>query len=146
MDKTKIIDIPEKYRNQPTKLRYKTFEAQINTEFDSVDFGKNNDLDITGDYIYTMQITADIDEQAYNRGTFSLRINEKEVYPSLKNALPVKIFMAGNQCNPSERYTFLGLPQIQEKFEAIYTDNSHPVVAFTPYKVFLHLVYYTNTD
>lgn len=115
---------------QNKKYRIVTYEMDITTASSTQKLDLVLENDITK--VVGLKLNAQIDVQAYNRGTISVDIDKTEIFPSKFEA---KNIMAGLDCPPQDRFWVIERETKNKQITFEYTDNAHPSVTFSAGKV-----------
>lgn len=137
------LSIPEQYQNpnEKQRLKLKKFTQEITSAGQEVDMVNNLKFDSITKFVYGFQITSNNTAQARERGWFSLKLNDREVY-SYNNKVPAKMFISGEECPVNDRMFELNLPILQSNWECNFEDENNPYLIFQPYTIVLLLYVY----
>lgn len=116
-------------------LLRKRFDLQVTTAQSTV--REEFELDKHARRVVGLLVTADKDEMIFHRGTIGVILSGEEVIPEGHHT---KLLMSGLGVSPDDRFLTLDLLPGNGSLKVAYTDNSHPVQAFTAHTVHLYLL------
>lgn len=118
-----------------TKVRYREVQLQIANagEMKSIQYEVDNDIK----RIIAVQVIASRPDLAWYRGSFRVDLDNKELFP---DDTPAKLFMAGNECAPHNRFTVVDRNAGSGNIKLRYQDTNHASTTFATYTVSLMLM------
>lgn len=116
-------------------IQYKRFDIQVTEQDKTV--SQEFELDKSVGFILGIQFTSDRDDLMFYRGTQKIEINGKEYFPENYES---KNLLSSVNVAPDSRYKNMGkLEVVNGKIKVSYTDKTHPLAFFQPYRVSLNV-------
>lgn len=117
--------------NYKFNLIKERFDMQITTE--NQVFKQTFEMDKNARLLVGMAITSNRDDMLFYRGSQKIQLNDWELFPE---GFESKLLMSGLNVSPNERMIILDdIETGNRKIEITYTDKTHELVKFVPYRV-----------
>lgn len=120
------------------------FDVQITAENQT--FKQEFELDKNANYLIGIALTSNRDDLMFYRGSQKILLNDMELFPE---GFESKLLMSGLNVAPDNRLITLGeLSTGNGKIEIAYTDKTHELIKFSPYRVTIYTfsVIETNSE
>lgn len=116
-------------------IQFKRFDIEVTQQDKTI--SQEFELDKSVGFILGIQFTSDRDDLMFHRGTQKIEINGKEYFPENYES---KNLLSSVNVAPDKRYKNMGkLEVINGKIKVSYTDKTHPLAFFQPYRVSLNV-------
>jgi hypothetical protein len=116
-------------------LQFKRFDLLVTAP--DKPFAQEFELDKSVGCIKGIHFTSDREDLMFYRGTQKIEINGKEYFPEDYES---KLLMSSVNVPPNFRYYNTGnIEVINGKIKVSYTDKTHPLAFFQPYRVSLYV-------
>lgn len=120
--------------NYKFNLIKERFDMQITTE--NQVFKQTFEMDKNARLLVGMAITSNRDDMLFYRGSQKIQLNDWELFPE---GFESKLLMSGLNVSPNERMIILDdIETGNRKIEITYTDKTHELVKFVPYRVTIY--------